>query len=279
MFTEENELLYEEWEADQLVTGGITKDWHRIDERSQSLRVYPDVKCPGCNTAITIVETDEKPIFRCDPCGNDATFFLQVFMPEVPLTVYQETHVVCVQVGQKREQIYRIKMNCLSCRKPMAKKELHNRTFSGTPTYEEIYCTSNCGVRTFLQMKTNAGGIYIQPYLEPAAGNLPGSHIETFEIPRSTHLSPVLEGPRLPDNTELSAENFQKPAANQTGKHVDFRGQILRLLKENRRTMARKEILSAITGRDKNIDNAIKALLKDGKIKKVGYGKFVYVRG
>jgi len=311
MFLEENAGLYEEGRADQLVVGGIIKPGLPINERSESQRVYPQVPCPRCNTAITaILETDdEKPIFRCDPCKSEATFSLQVFSQEVSyvdsyevLALHQETHVVSVEVEERRKQIYSIKMNCLSCRKPMAKKELHDyNPVSGTPTYDVIYCPSNCRVRTFLQVKADDRGIYIQPYLE-AYNDIPRPDIVSFEIPRSTHPSPVLESspddtqpesvskghlrnlqgakiPLSPPHSPISPETFQKPTSNPTGKHVGFKAQILTLLKQARRPLQRKEIHAALVGTENKIDDAIKGLLKDGYIKKVGHGKYLYVKG
>ena len=279
---EENQGLYEQAWADQLVVGGMIMPGHRIDERSQSQRVYPTVNCPVCGVRITAtVDTNENYDYRCQRCSSKATFFVQVSQnkgfafPGIP----QETHAVYVQVDKKIQQIFIINMNCLSCLKPMAKKEQHSYSpFSRTDHYEEIYCSSNCSVRTFLQMKADDRGIYIQPYLESVTAH-PGPGLKNFEIQRRTHPSPVPASSNLSNNTGASPERLQKAAANPTGKHVDLKGQVLKLLKEDRRPWSTKEMNAAIDGTDNNIYDARTKLLEDGNIKKVGHGKFVYVHG
>lgn len=286
---EENQGLYEQAWADQLVVGGMIKPGSRINQRSQSQRVYPTVNCPVCGVRITAtVDTNENYNSRCQRCNSKATFSVQVFQnkvfafPGIP----QETHAVYVQVDQKIQQIFMINMNCLSCLKPMAKKEQRSYSpFSRTDHHDEIYCPSNCGVRTFLQMKADDRGIYIQPYLASVTA-YPGPGLKNFEIPRRTQ--PLPGRSRVPDDTQRpddtqpsppSPERSKKVAANPTGKHVDLKGQILRLLKENRREWSRKEMNAAIVGNPNKKDDARNKLLKDGNIKKVGHGKFVYVRG
>lgn len=282
---EENKGLYEEAWADILVNGGKIMPDNRIDERSQAQRVYPTVNCPVCGVRITATVINENYHYRCPLCNSNATFFIHVFENKGVFAfegIPQETHAVYVQVDKKIQQIFIINMNCLSCLKPMAKKEQRSYSpFSRTDHYEEIYCPSNCGVRTFLQLKADDRGIYIQPYLESVTAH-PGPGLKNFEIPRHTQPFPVQASSRVPNDTQPappSPDRSSKKAANPTGKHVDLKGQTLKLLKENRRPMTRKEMNASIDGTPNNKDDARNKLLEDGYINKVGHGKFVYVRG
>lgn len=280
---EENKGLYEEAWMDQLVTGGMIMPENRIDERSQSQREYPPVQCPVCSHRITgTVDANKNYSFRCQRCDTKATFSVQVSKGEdfVFEGIRQEVHTVYVQVNKNIAPIYARNMTCLSCRKPMAKKELHSYSpFSRTDRYDELYCPSNCGVRTFLQIKADDRGIYIQPYLESVTAYSPG--LQTYEIPQRTQPAPVPERSRVPDDTQPSPPSPEHPkrTANPAGKHVDLKGQTLKLLRENRRPMTRQEMNAAIEGTTNNKDDARKKLLGKGYIKKVGHGKFVYVRG
>lgn len=306
----ENHLLYEA--AEILVTdGGTTPDvMEKIAERSESQRFFLDILdagCPACGDAI-------KPSgdgFRCETCQKPAAFSLiklkskeievnlsgidrRIFLENQ--SVEAETHIIFCHVGAAFKVIIRLEMKCLSCQEPMRKRSLILELLSGSYAREIVYCSRNCGVRTYLRTGIDDGRIYIEPHIQRVAepfddpfeiavvDKLPdGSPIalpsaESESVPEGASATETLER----DRETLERDSTRQP--NPPNLHVNYKQQILELLRQENRPMKRREFFKALTGytpaekKNNNIDNALKNLVEDRLIAKVGHGKYVIFR-
>ena len=299
----ENQLIYEE---EPLVVDGATTPTAliKITERAQVQRRYLDVldaRCPVCGGAI-------KPTgdgFCCAECQKPAFFFLVKLNSkeiEVDLSgidrsrflenqsVEAEIHIVFCQVDDESKLILRVNMKCLSCRDPMRKRVFMLELLSGTSVREAVYCSNNCGIRTYLKTGIKGGRIYIEPSIErnDEALNDP-FEIAVVDRPPTDSLAGNVEenvGMLSPVEDPIESDNTPQPRRNPPHLHVDYEDQILELLRRENRPMKRKEIYIELVGyaptpkrKNNHIDNALRELVKKKSIAKIGHGIFVYVRG
>ena len=302
---EENKRLYEE--AEIIVVGGNTNGTARwkLDERSQAQRRYLDVLDAGCPVCGGAIKSTSDGSFSCGNCQKPVSFSLTKLNSreiEVDLSgidrnrflenqsVEPETHIVFCQIDDESKLILQVTMKCLSCQKPMRKRALILELLSGTSVREVVYCSENCGIRTFLRTGTDGQRIYIAPYIE----RIDEPFNDPFEINVVDRpLTDLLSAENVEENVgmlspvedPIESDNTPQPRRNPPHLHVDYKHQILELLQQENRPMTRKKIYVALVGysptrkrKNNRIDNALRELVDKRSIAKIGHGTYVICR-
>lgn len=301
-------------EHDQLVNNGHISDWEPIQNRSHRLRTHLDVPCPRCERDNTITPIDHD-YFVCGVCDTVADFLLlklnskaivievahfdvRMYLEEQDAELEPETHIVYCKVGEDTAVLIRKKMRCLSCDKPIRKRILRypKENEEEDPDIETVYCSSDCGVRTYLRAGYDSTGIFIAPYLEayenpapddpleipvidaPPVARPPAIEVSVSPTPTSqSSIEPVRLGnpdrhdggfQNGPNDVHDDDDSVSEKTTTQrrSNKKIDIEGQILAVLPRDGTRMHNNELLAKIGGTDNNKYAAIKRLKNRGVI-------------
>ena len=292
--------------------------WNEIQRRSAAGKKTVQLKCPACQIQIT-----PRPDggYGCRSCQHIATVFLiredtdDDDVKRLNTTILRmveahcndsEIHVFYLRVGRDKQLLCRLPLVCLSCEGPSRKIRVEIHKISGDSYIETYYCSQNCGVRTYYQLRyEEENGFSLVPYIDTYMWR---HEDDPLEIPEASATEPITDAPPSPQEipshqphtietldtqttpeTQPDAPQSQHPTQtpqNDTDKrskhashHKDVIGQILAYFTEKDVSVAKREdLLKFIEGSAVRLNTALKQLIKIGEIRRISKGYYEKIK-
>lgn len=288
-----------------LATQGQLNDteWQEIQLRSEAGEISIPHKCPVCLTKITPFPDGG---YGCQTCQKvaDVFFIRENADDEVKVventSIYRilkahcnvsEVHAFYMQVAGHRQLLRRVELVCLSCGQPSRKIQLQLYFISGGSCLETYYCSENCGIRTYYQLRYESDGFFLVPSFEchllypkddpleipEGASGIAETSAEPVTGPPSRPLSPAetpdthpsLETDPTANDSQTNPFDIHAPINQKT----DIEGQILKYLKQApHNTATTREMITAFGCSRNGFNKAKDNLIENRRIRQIKRG-------